>query len=94
VAGYIARIREPGWFEHRVFRSPTGDVNLHVFSGGCPETDRMIQFRDWLRSNRADRELYARTKHELASRPWTYMQQYADAKTDVIASIMRRAQAA
>jgi GrpB-like predicted nucleotidyltransferase (UPF0157 family) len=68
-------------------------VNLHVFSGACPETDRMIQFRDWLRGHPDDRELYARTKRELAARHWTYMQQYADAKTGVIASIMGRAPA-
>ena len=76
-AGYVARIREPDWFEHRLFRNLGGGVNLHVFSAGCPETERMIQFRDWFRRHRDDRELYARTKHELAARRWTYMQQYA-----------------
>ena len=45
-AGYLPRIREPGWFEHRLFRDLAAGVNLHVFSGGCPETERMIQFRD------------------------------------------------
>jgi GrpB-like predicted nucleotidyltransferase (UPF0157 family) len=69
-------------------------VNLHVFSGGCPETERMIQFRDWLRCHRDDRELYAQSKHALTARRWTYMQQYADAKTNVITSIMGRARAA
>jgi GrpB-like predicted nucleotidyltransferase (UPF0157 family) len=93
-AGYELRIREPDWFEHRVFKDLAGGVNLHVFSGGCPETERMIQFRDWLRSHPDDRDLYAHTKHELAARRWTYMQQYADAKTNVITSIMGRAHAA
>ena len=93
-AGYRVRIREPDWFQHRLFSPPPGDVNLHVFCGGCPETGRMIQFRDRLRSDRDDRELYARTKQELAARSWSYMQQYADAKTEVIASIMSRAQTA
>jgi GrpB-like predicted nucleotidyltransferase (UPF0157 family) len=65
-AGYLARVREPDWFQHRLFRTPVGNVNLHVFCGGCPETERMIQFRDWLRSNRADRYLYTETKRELA----------------------------
>jgi GrpB-like predicted nucleotidyltransferase (UPF0157 family) len=90
----VARIREPDWFHHRLFRTPVGDVNLHVFCGGCPETERMIQFRDWLRSNRGDRDLYAETKRELASRQWTYLQQYADAKTAAITSIMSRARGA
>jgi GrpB-like predicted nucleotidyltransferase (UPF0157 family) len=51
----------------------------------------MVRFRDWLRSNAADRELYAAAKRELAAHDWKYMQQYADAKTDVVAQIMSRA---
>ena len=51
----------------------------------------MVAFRDWLRTNTADRELYERTKRELAARDWKYMQQYADAKTGVVAEIMARA---
>ncbi len=90
-AGYVLRIREPHWFEHRLFTREGASVNLHVFSGRCPETDRMVRFRDWLRSSAVDRDLYARSKRELASRKWTYMQEYADAKTEVIASIMARA---
>ena len=54
----------------------------------------MLVFRDWLRTNAADRELYARTKRELATRDWKYMQQYADAKTAVVKEIMARAEAA
>ena len=54
----------------------------------------MLLFRDWLRVNAADRELYAEAKRELASRRWTYMQQYADAKTEVVREIMARAEAA
>jgi GrpB-like predicted nucleotidyltransferase (UPF0157 family) len=33
------------------------------------------------------------TKRELAGRDWKYVQQYADAKTDVIQEIMARASA-
>jgi GrpB-like predicted nucleotidyltransferase (UPF0157 family) len=90
-AGYVLRIREPDWFEHRLFKAPGGGVNLHVFSAGCPETDRMVRFRNHLRSNVADRDLYARTKRDLAAREWKYMQQYADAKTEVVNEIMARA---
>ena len=53
----------------------------------------MVRFRDWLRANRPDRELYVRTKRELAVRDWKYGQQYADAKTDVVEQIMTRAMA-
>ena len=56
-AGYALRIREPEWYEHRVFKGPDTDVNLHVFSPGCPEIDRMLGFRDHLRADDADRAL-------------------------------------
>jgi GrpB-like predicted nucleotidyltransferase (UPF0157 family) len=92
-AGYELRIREPEWFEHRVFKGPDTNVNLHVFTAGCDEFDRMVHFRDWLRTNDADRELYLRTKRELAARDWKYVQQYADAKTAVVAEIMSRVEA-
>jgi GrpB-like predicted nucleotidyltransferase (UPF0157 family) len=93
-AGYVLRIREPDWFEHRLFKGPDTNVNLHVFTTGCVETDRMVLFRDWLRESDQDRELYARAKRELAVREWKYVQQYADAKTEVVAEIMTRALAA
>lgn len=90
-AGYVLRIREPDWFEHRMFRGPDTDLNLHVFSSGCPEIDRMVLFRDWLRENPVDRDLYARTKLQLAQQGWKYFQNYADAKTAVIQEILSRA---
>jgi GrpB-like predicted nucleotidyltransferase (UPF0157 family) len=93
-AGYVLVIREPEWYEHRVFKGPDTNINLHVFSAGCEETDRMVLFRDWLRTNDADRELYAAAKRELAAGDWKYVQQYADAKTAVVADIMSRAEAA
>jgi GrpB-like predicted nucleotidyltransferase (UPF0157 family) len=91
-AGYVLRIREPDWYEHRVFKGPDTDVNLHVFTTGCPEIARMLLFRDWLRSNPADRELYERVKRELAQKQWKYTQNYADAKTEVVEEIVARAQ--
>ena len=91
-AAYVLTIREPDWYEHRMFKGPDTDINLHVFSSGCRETDRMLLFRDWLRSNESDRRLYERTKRELASNNWKYMQNYADAKTSVVEEILMRAQ--
>jgi GrpB-like predicted nucleotidyltransferase (UPF0157 family) len=90
-AGYVLQIREPDWFEHRLFKGPDTNVNLHVFSADCEEVDRMLLFRDWLRANAADRELYATAKRELAAHDWKYVQQYADAKTAVVHEIMSRA---
>jgi GrpB-like predicted nucleotidyltransferase (UPF0157 family) len=74
-----------------MFKGPDTDVNLHVFSSGCEEIERMLLFRDWLRIKAADRELYARTKAALAQEQWRDVQGYADAKSDVIADIMARA---
>jgi GrpB-like predicted nucleotidyltransferase (UPF0157 family) len=90
-AGYVLRIREPGWYEHRLFKGPDTNINLHVFSAGCVEIERMLGFRDHLRSSDTDRTLYADTKRELASRHWKYVQEYADAKTDVVEAIIARA---
>ena len=89
--GYSLRIREPDWFEHRCLKSREPEVNLHVFSAGCPEIERMLAFRDHLRRDAADRELYERTKRELAQREWKYVQHYADAKSEVVEQILLRA---
>jgi GrpB-like predicted nucleotidyltransferase (UPF0157 family) len=90
-AGYHLHIREPEWHEHRMLKGPDTNINLHVFSFGCPEIERTLIFRDWLRKNESDRELYARTKRELAQKDWKYTQDYTDAKTAVIEMIMARA---
>jgi GrpB-like predicted nucleotidyltransferase (UPF0157 family) len=88
--GYVLRIREPEWHQHRVFNGPRTDINLHVFSEECPEIERMVGFRDHLRENEADRLRYERAKRELARRTWTFVQNYADAKSDVIQEILTR----
>jgi GrpB-like predicted nucleotidyltransferase (UPF0157 family) len=89
--GYVLRGREPDWFEHRLFNGPDTAVNLHVFSAGSPEIDRTIAFRDRLRTDEGDRRLYEATKRELAARDWVYVQDYADAKDEIIATIIARA---
>ena len=91
-AGYVLRIREPDWYEHRLLKGPDTAVNVHVLSEHCPEIQRMLDFRDWLRTNDADRELYERTKRQLAENEWMYVQNYADAKTAVVEEILARAQ--
>lgn len=93
-AGYVLRIREPDWFEHRVFKGPDTEINLHVFGAGASEIDRMLRFRDPLRDNHADWDYYARTKRELAQRTWRHVQHYADAKTPAVQEIMSRVVAA
>lgn len=93
-AGYVFRIREPDWYAHRMFKGKSPAVNLHVFSEGCEEAERMLLFRDWLRKHDDDRRLYAAAKRELSKKVWKYVQNYADAKTAVVREIMARAEAA
>jgi GrpB-like predicted nucleotidyltransferase (UPF0157 family) len=89
-AGYVLRIREPDWHEHRVFKGPDTDINLHVFTVGCAEIARMLGFRDHLRANEADRLLYEGKKQVLAKQTWKYTQHYADAKSEVVEEILGR----
>ena len=89
--GFTLRIREPDWFGHRMLKSRSPEANIHVFSSGCAEIERMLGFRNWLRTNDADRKLYEQTKRALAARVWTYVQDYADAKSSVVQQILSRA---
>ena len=97
-AGYAMRAREPDWYQHRclIRRVENGaehDVNLHVFSPSRAhqEIERVLAFRDWLRTHDDDRAYYERTKRELAQRDWMYVQHYANAKSDVVEEILSRA---
>jgi GrpB-like predicted nucleotidyltransferase (UPF0157 family) len=87
-AGYTLRVREPDWNEHRMFRTPEQDVHIHIYSVGCPEIERNLAFRDILRRNIEDRRRYERLKRELAAQEWPDMNAYAEAKTEVIESII------
>lgn len=90
-AGYVLRISEEYDSEaHRVFKGPDVNINLHVWSHGSPEVGRHLDFRDWLRIHPEDRERYADAKRELASRHWMHMQDYADAKDEVVQEINAR----
>ena len=91
-AGYELRVREPDWYEHRMFRTPEKDVHIHVYSQGCPENDRYLVFRDYLRANPDIRDQYAVLKKELAKKDWENMNAYADAKSDFIDQKIAEAQ--
>ena len=66
-AGYVLRIREPDWFEHRMFRGPDTLINLHVFTAGAAEIDRMLLFRDWLRADEVMRLLHGACEQGVAA---------------------------
>ena len=90
-AGYRLKLREPAWHQHRLLIDHGPDVQVHVFSPDSSEVQRMLRFRDRLRSHADDRDLYMRTKRELAARRWGYVQDYADAKSSVVEAILARA---
>ena len=90
-AGYVLRIREPDFHQHRMFGTQNRDVHLHVYSAGCIEVTRHLKFRDQLRSSAECRRIYEECKRKLARDPWPNMDAYAQAKTDVIERIISQA---
>jgi GrpB-like predicted nucleotidyltransferase (UPF0157 family) len=93
-AGYVLRVREPDWNQHRMFRTLDRDVHVHIYSAGCPEIQRNLTFRNRLRSSAGDRRRYEQIKRELAAQDWPDMNAYALAKSEVIETIIAAAQAA
>ncbi|QBI52250.1 GrpB family protein [Streptomonospora litoralis] len=90
-AGYAPAHREPDLAGHRVLRGPDVNTNVHVFAPGAAEAERLLLFRDRLRADAAERGLYERTKRRLAQRTWDSIQQYSDAKSEVVEQILARA---
>lgn len=90
-AGYRMVIREPEWYEHRLFKGPDTDVNLHVFGGQTDEIERHLLLRDWMRAHPEERDRYRDTKLELSRRSFRSIHEYSNAKTAVIVEILRRA---
>ncbi|WP_232832113.1 GrpB family protein [Nocardiopsis sp. FIRDI 009] len=89
-AGYSLVIREPHWYEHRVLKGRDVNLNLHVFTEGCVEIERMRAFRDRLIADADARARYEAHKRELAERRWDRIQDYAEAKSEVIEEILAR----
>ena len=66
---------------------------MHLYEPDDEAVSAYLDLRDWLRTDADDRALYAGTKRRLATRTWTDMDEYADAKTDVVMAILGRARA-
>lgn len=89
--GYILRVMEPDFENHHMFKGPDTDIHLHVFSKGSKEIEKYLLFRNYLRLHDDARELYENTKKELAKKTWKYVQNYADAKSEVVQKILSEA---
>lgn len=88
-ADYLLRVREPG---HRMVRTSTLDVHVHICEVGSDWERRHLLFRDWLRRDTHDREAYERLKRELSRKEWADMNDYAEAKGPLISDITQRAE--
>lgn len=92
--GFVLRVREPWWHEHRVLRHEAPWCNLHVFGPTSPEPIRHRIFRDWLRGNPDDLALYRDTKiaaAAAANAAGEHTMQYNARKQQVIREIHDRA---
>lgn len=87
--GYVLRVREPGFEEHRMFRTPERDVHVHVLSEGSPEIERYLRFRDALRATPFLRARYQELKRSLAAQGPQDMNVYARAKSEFVEAIVR-----
>ena len=93
-AGFVLRVREPDWEEHRVLTLEAPQTNLHVFSPGASEPQRHVVFRDWLAGHPDDREAYAELKLALGRRGFTDSMDYNNHKAELVYDIYERAFAA
>lgn len=75
-------------------RDETGtSVSVHVFQCGNEELARHLRFRDYLIANEEAAQAYAAHKQELASESWDSTNEYAEAKTEFIRQVEKRAYA-
>ncbi|HTF11385.1 MAG TPA: GrpB family protein [Asanoa sp.] len=90
-AGYVLRVREPDWYDHRCLHGFSPLANVHVFGPDCDEHLRHLIFRDWLRTHPEDRDRYASEKRRIAGANLTYMAEYAARKSTIIIDTLHRA---
>src|SRR5699024_4555541 len=91
-AGYCLTLRDPERYELRVFKVTEVNRDLHVLGQGCKEVERMLLFRDHLRADEHARERYAAVKRGLAERTWKQIQDYSDAKSDIVEELLLEAE--
>jgi len=78
----------------RFFTKQQGMVrthNVHVYEKGFAEIERLVKFRDWLRSHPADREAYSALKRDLASRYVDDIASYSQGKDLFVLAIDKKA---
>lgn len=86
-AGYGIIVDEPG---HALFAPSDRTAHVHLWAEP-QDVERHLLFRDWLRRHPEDCALYEHVKREFTKRQWETQNDYAEAKTAVVHTIMRRA---
>ncbi|KAI1119020.1 GrpB domain protein [Nemania sp. NC0429] len=92
-AGFHFLLREPAWYQHRLFYLDDPYTNIHIFGADSPELVRHRLFRDWLREHEDDCARYMAAKREaaeLASAAGENVEQYNDRKESVLREILGR----
>jgi len=90
-AGYILRIREPEWHQHRLLKPPAGNVHLHVFSRNCPEVSGWCCSATTCAPARKIAGFMSGQSASWPASPGSTCRTYADAKSAVIEEILARA---
>ena len=90
-AGFVLRVRDPDWEEHRVLTIEAPKTNLHVTSADAVEPRRHVLFRDWLRDHDDDRDTYAALKLALNERGFTDSMDYNNHKSELVYDLYEKA---
>lgn len=77
------------WFAKR--RTAGAETNVHIRTTGEFSQQAALLFRDYLRAEPSARRRYERVKRELAERDWDCIDDYADAKGDIVWQLLREA---
>ena len=88
-AGFVLRVREPEWEQHRCLRGEDPPANVHVWSRGSREPRRHVAFRDRLRAHDDEREAYGRLKQQIAAQGLDVVA-YNDAKAGFVYDLYER----
>jgi GrpB-like predicted nucleotidyltransferase (UPF0157 family) len=81
--------RRKRFFRRR--RPHEAPVNLHVRRDGCVSQQQALLLRDYLRQHPRSRRRYEHEKRRLSGRRWRSVDEYAEAKGDVIWELLRQA---
>lgn len=96
-AGFQFLLREPDWYEHRLFVSYNPSANIHIWTPTSGQITRHSAFTAWLKAHPEDLEKYAQAKRDACKEAQEHgetVNQYADRKNAVLKEVMTRALAA